>query len=113
QKEQSREAQAALLNVLEVFLRDLLVYRSTQNKRLITNIDQLEVIQKFCQTLADARLEEMIDEVNRCKPMIHQNVKGKLVFTALVLRFSSLMRDRDHVITHERLHQHLPALSQS
>src|SRR5699024_4533343 len=46
QKEQSRESQAALLNVLEVFLRDLMVYRNTEDKKLITNVDQLEVIRK-------------------------------------------------------------------
>lgn len=109
QSEQNLEGQIAILNVMEVFLRDLLVYRSTQNKELITNADQLDVIQKFCETLGDARLESMIEQVNECKPMIYQNVQPKLIFTALALRFSSLMRNQDPVISQEDSWKHLPA----
>ncbi len=112
QSQQNLEGQIAVLNVIEVFLRDLLVYRSTQKKELITNADQIDVIKKFCETLADARLEEMIEQVNECKPMIYQNVQPKLIFTALALRFSSLMRDRDPVISKQDAWKHLPAFSE-
>ncbi|HET6528733.1 MAG TPA: DNA polymerase III subunit delta' C-terminal domain-containing protein [Balneolaceae bacterium] len=111
QSQQNLEGQIAILNVLEVFLRDLLVYRSTQNESLITNADQLGVIQKFCETLGDARLEEMIEEVGSCKPMIYQNVQPKLVFTALSLRFSSLIRNADPEISKVDSWKHLPAFS--
>lgn len=112
QSEQNLEGQIAVLNVMEVFLRDLLVYRSTQKKELITNADQLDVIRKFCETLSDARLEDMIAQVNECKPMIYRNVQPKLIFTALALRFSRLMRDQDPVISQEDSWKHLPAFSE-
>ena len=111
QSGQNLEGQIAVLNVMEVFLRDLLVYRSTQNKKLITNADQLDVIQDFCKTLNDARLEAMIEQVNKCKPMVYQNVQPKLIFTALAFRFSSLMRDQDPVISDSDAWKHLPAIS--
>jgi DNA polymerase-3 subunit delta' len=112
QGEQNLEGQVAVLNVMEVFLRDLLVYRSTEKKELITNADQIEVIQKFCETLGDARLEDMITQVNECKPMIYRNVQPKLIFTALALRFSNLMRDQDPEITNHESWKHLPAFSE-
>lgn len=112
QSEQNLEGQIAVLNVMEVFLRDLLVYRSTGNKELVTNADQLNVIRKFCETLTDARLEEMIAQVNACKPMVYQNVQPKLIFTSLALRFSSLMRNRNPVISKHDSWKHLPALSE-
>lgn len=112
QSQENLEGQIAILNVMEVFLRDLLVYRSTENKDLITNADQLEVIKKFCETLADARLEEMIEHVNNCKPMVYRNVQAKLIFTSLALRFSSLMRGNDPVINKEDSWKHLPAFSE-
>ncbi|MCW9706663.1 ATP-binding protein [Fodinibius salsisoli] len=112
QKNQNIEGQIAILNVLEVFLRDLLVYRSTENATLVTNADQLDVIQKFCKTLEGARLEAMIEEINKCKPMLYQNVQGKLVFTALALRFSNLMRDLDPEIADNEPFKHLPAFSE-
>lgn len=112
QSEQNLEGQIAILNVMEVFLRDLLVYRSTEKKELITNADQIDVIQKFCETLGDARLESMIEQVSECKPMVYQNVQPKLIFTALALRFSSLMRNQDPIISQEESWKHLPAFSQ-
>lgn len=111
QSSQNLEGQIAVLNVMEVFLRDLLVYRSTEKKELVTNADQIDVIKKFCETLSDARLEQMIAQVNECKPMIYQNVQPKLIFTALAFRFSSLMRDRDPVISQQDSWKHLPAFS--
>jgi DNA polymerase-3 subunit delta' len=112
QSQENLEGLIAILNVMEVFLRDLLVYRSTQNKALITNADQLDVIKKFCETLADARLEDMIEQVNECKPMVYRNVQAKLIFTSLAFRFSSLMRGNDPTITKQDSWKHLPAFSE-
>lgn len=109
QSERSLEGQIALLNVMEVFLRDLVVYRSSQKTSLITNADQIEVIQKFCETLNDAKLEEMIAQVNHCKPMMYQNVQPKLIYTVLAFRFSSLMRGLDTTISSTDAWKHLPA----
>ncbi|MGD8426126.1 MAG: AAA family ATPase [Balneolaceae bacterium] len=112
QSHQNLEGQIAILNVMEVFLRDLLVYRSTQKRELITNADQLDVIEKFCKTLKDARLEQMIEQVNNYKPMVYQNVQPKLIFTVLALRFSSLMRGLDPAIPNSDSWKHLPAFSE-
>jgi len=113
QSDNNREGQIAILNILEVFLRDLMVYRDTGERSLVTNSDQIEVIRDFCTKLNDARLEEMIAHVNRCRPMIYQNVQAKLVFTALSLRFSSLMRGLDPPISDGDEWKHLPALEPS
>jgi len=112
QSHQNLEGQIAILNIMEVFLRDLLVYRSTQKKELITNADQLEVIQNFCDTLTDARLQDMIAQINECKPMVYQHVQPKLIFTALALRFSRLMRGMDPYISDQDSWKHLPAFSE-
>lgn len=109
QSERNIEGHIALLNVMEVFIRDLMVFRSTGNESLITNIDQLEVIKNFCDKLSDALLDEMIDQVNRCKPMVYQNVQLKLILTALSLRFYRLMRGEDPYITGGESWKHLPA----
>lgn len=111
QSQLNREGQIAVLNVLEVFIRDLMIYASTHNESLITNADQLKVIQNFCDTLGDARLQEMIEEVNKAKPMIYQNVQPKLVFTVLALRFSNLIRNTNTEITNDEPWKHLPAFS--
>jgi len=103
------EGQVALLNMLEMLLRDLLVYRSTENRELITNLDQLEVIKNFTAKMKDARLEDMIEEVNRCRPLIYRNVQFKLVFTALALRMHNLMKGYDPYIAGNEPWKHIPA----
>ncbi|MDX1637173.1 MAG: DNA polymerase III subunit delta' C-terminal domain-containing protein [Balneolaceae bacterium] len=107
--ENNIEGQIAILNILEVFIRDLMVYRDTKNRDLLTNYDKAEVIRNFCEKLGDARLEQMIEEVNRCKPMVYQNVQPKLLYTRLSLRFSNLMRDKDKEIPGREPWKHLPA----
>lgn len=111
QSERNREGQLALLNVMEVFLRDLLVYRDTGRRNLVTNADQIDVIRRFCETMSGARLEEMIGEIGRCKPMVYQNVQSKYIFTVLALRFSWLMRGKDPAIASGEPWRHLPAYS--
>ena len=112
QSDNNIEGLIALLNVLETFLRDLLVYRDTQQKTLLTNADQIKTIKKFCETLHDARLEDMIREVNNCRPLIYQYVQPKLIFTVLAFRFAHLMRNLDPLISENNSWQHLPAFTE-
>jgi len=106
------ESQIALSNTLEQLLRDIMVYRETQNKELITNIDQLKVIENFCTALSDARLEDMIEELQDMKGLFYHSVQFKLIFTVLAFRFGSLMRGIDPYIPKKSPWQHLPAFSE-
>ena len=109
-KSLNKENQIALCNTLEQLLRDITVYRETGNKTLITNIDQLDVIEKFCSSMTEARLEEMIDHIQQLKGLLYQNVQFKYIGTALSLRFSRLMRGLDPAIDKDSNWKHLPAL---
>jgi DNA polymerase-3 subunit delta' len=106
------ERQMSLLNVLETLLGDLLIYRNTGEERLVTNLDQINMIIDFCVSMPDARLEEMIEQVNDCRPLLQRNVQPKLIFTVLALRFSSLMRNEEIAIPANRPWEHLPAYMQ-
>lgn len=110
-KNRNIQGQDMLLNVLEMFLRDLMIYRSSQDDTFITNIDQIETIKKFCSNLKDAALDDMITEVNQCRPYIHQNVQAKMVFTTLAFRLSALMRNKEPLITKQESWRHMPAIN--
>lgn len=107
------EGQIALSNTLELLLRDIMIYRETQNRDLLTNIDQLEVIEKFCKSLKDAKLELMIEELHKLKQLFYQNVQFKLIFTSLAFRYGNLMRGNEPFISNKTPWQHLPAFSDS
>lgn len=109
-KNLNKENQIALCNSLEQLLRDIIVYRETGNKALVTNIDKIEVIEKFCTSMTEARLEDMIDHIQQLKGLLYQNVQFKYIGTALSLRFFRLMRGLDPAIDKESSWKHLPAL---
>ena len=107
------ESFISLTNLMEMYLRDLMIYKETRNSELISNLDQLDSITKFVSALNDARLEDMINELNACRPMLRQNVSPKLIFTVLGLRFSTLMRGFHPYISNSDNWKHLPALTTS
>lgn len=111
-KKLNRESQIALCNSMEQFLRDIMIYRECENTGLITNIDQLEVIKKFCQTMANAKIEKMIMHLHHLKETLFQNIQTKLVFIVLSMRFTSLMRGKDPHISSDNAWQHLPAFTE-
>ena len=97
---------------MEMYIRDLFVFRETGNEKLIVNIDQLESVKKFVSALQDARLEEMVSEIDKIRVMLRQNVSPKLIFTVLALRFSNLMRGADPFIPEHENWKHLPAFTE-
>lgn len=103
------EGLISITNLIEMYIRDLMVYRETENRTFVTNIDQLESIQKFVGSLGEAKLEEMIDHLDSFRSAIRQNVNPKLIFIAISLRFSMLMRGLDPVISKDNNWQHIPA----
>ena len=105
------ESLISLTNLMEMYLRDLMIYKETKNSELITNFDQIDSISKFVGALADAKLENMIHELDATRPMLRQNVSPKLIFTVLGLRFSALMRGADPFISDADSWKHLPAFT--
>lgn len=110
QSEYNREAQVGLLNMLEIFLRDIMVYLNTGNEELITNRDKADVIRKFCQSLKDARVERMMTEITRTRKALQRNVQAKYLFTVLANRYSMLMRGREPIIPEQEPWRHAPSV---
>lgn len=109
QSDNNIEGLIALTNLIEMYIRDLMVYRATGNRSFITNVDQMDSIEKFTGALKHARLEEMIEHLDGFRPALRQYANPKIVFIVLALRFSSLMRGEDPVIPDDRNWEHLPA----
>jgi len=105
------ESQIALCNTLEILLRDIMIYSETESAELLINADQVDVIRKFCSSLKEARIGEMIEQLQHLKMMLYQNVQFKLVFTSLSFRFTNLMRGLDHEINNNNEWKHLPAFT--
>ncbi|MFY0698086.1 MAG: AAA family ATPase [Balneola sp.] len=103
------EGLIAITNLLEMYIRDLIVYKETENEKLVTNVDQIDSIKKFVEALSEAKLENMLSHIDECRPMLRQNVSPKLIFVVLSFRFSALMRGLDPYISENENWKHLPA----
>lgn len=103
------EGLIAITNLLEMYIRDLIVFKETKNEKLVTNIDQIDSIKKFVKSLSEAKLEKMLSHIDECRPMLRQNVSPKLIFVVLSFRFSALMRGLEPYISENQNWKHLPA----
>lgn len=103
------EGKHGLLNIMETFIRDLIIYKATESEEAITNIDQIKVIKNFVQSLKKARLEEMINEIQKLKPALLQNVQFKYILTVLAFRFRALMLGNQPFIDSADAWKHIPA----
>lgn len=113
QSDLNLESQISLCNTMERLLRDILVFRETGNRKLVINIDQIDVIEKFCESLKDAKLQQMITELRDLQELFYHNVQFKLIFTSLAFRYGNLMRGMEPLIPKETSWKHLPAFSES
>ncbi len=102
-----------IFSMMEAFIRDLIIYRSTKDESLITNSDQIDTISKFCQNLKNARLDEIIMVCHEFRQLLRQNVNAKYLFTVMSLRFTYLMRGHKTVIPESENWKRVPATTQS
>lgn len=104
------DGQLSLFNILEIFLRDLLTFRYTGDPANMVNSDKTDVIQNFCKTLKNARLDDMIDEIGKLRSYLYQNVQPRLIFTVLAMRYTYLMRGLNNPAGDSDDWRHIPAL---
>ncbi len=108
----NNESMIGILNLMETFLRDVLLYQNTGDEDMIINNDQLKVIKNFSDHLRDARIEEMISNINEMRQLVYQSGNIKIILTTLSLRFSALMRGKPPAIPEDQPWKHSPAYHQ-
>lgn len=99
-----------LIELLESFLRDLVVYTHTQNTESLIHEDEVETIKNIVLNLKKADYHAMIDLLAPVSAELRQNVQPKLLFTVLAFNFSMLLRGQDEFSVKDYAFKHLPAL---
>jgi len=99
-----------LIELLESFLRDLIVYSHTQSTESLIHEDEVETIKNIVLNLKEADYHAMIDILAPVYTELRQNVQPKLLLTVLAFNFSTLLRGQGQSIPREKAFMHLPAL---
>lgn len=102
-----------IFTMIEMFLKDLFIFRQSGNGSLVVNTDKLDVIEKFNSTVKDARLTEMISLIDEFREQIKHNVNPKLMLTVMSLRFAYLMRGLNTPIPQDEPWKHFPSFNAS
>ena len=99
-----------LVELMETFLRDLIVYQHGKNTDSLIHADALETILNILKHVQEADFEQMISLLHPLKKELAQNVNPKLLFTVLALNYARLMRGLSPKISNERAYEHLPSI---
>lgn len=109
-RDYNTQGQLAVLSMVEVFLRDVLLFASTSSLDLVTNADQTDVIRKFHQAQPKANIYEMLNQLDEVRGAIKQNVNARISLIVLANRFYLLMRGHEVLHPDSRPWSRLPAL---
>lgn len=99
-----------LIELMETFLRDLIVYQHGKNTDSLIHADALETIQNILKHVQEADFEQMISLLHPLKKELAQNVNPKLLFSVLALNYARLMRGLSPKISTDRAYEHLPSI---
>jgi len=91
-REQGREQVKSVLRLMLRWVRDLVLYRSMEDRAPLVNVDQSDAIARFCSNLPDADLENMVSLVEEALHLTERNVRTQLVLTALANALARTMR---------------------
>lgn len=81
-----------LLDVLQFWYRDMLIFKETGNRDHLTNIDLIESIEQTAEQLSIKALMESVDIIEEIKYDINRNVHVQLAITVLLLRLRKARR---------------------
>lgn len=108
----SKEGQLAIVNMIEVLLRDIALFSAGADESLITNSDRLDVIQNFCSRLKDARIQDMLGTLEEARTLLSRNIQPRLVFTVMANRFAAWLRGVEAAIPSDKPWKHMPAVTE-
>lgn len=98
-----REQLKGMLNLMLLWVRDLLHARTLGPQAILINPDQADAVQRFIANLPDADLEAAVAMIEEAVELIERNVQNRLVLTTLAFRLHRAMRGP----THGRLYEPL------
>ena len=78
-----REQAKGVLDLMLLWIRDLVLYQTMGAEAPIINVDQKEAIHRFCTHVRKARLDLMTNVIEEAMDLTVRNVNQVLVFTVL------------------------------
>lgn len=88
--EKEKDSIDDILDIISVWFRDILVMKETNNSKIITNIDKLDIIKKQANKLSKNKINDIIDIVEKTKDDIKLNVNYQLSLEVMLLKIQEV-----------------------
>jgi len=86
-REKPRRRLPDLLDLAQLWYRDVLVWKETREDHLLANVDRRADIERLAATLDTAALRRRIDAIDEAQAALRRNVAARLALEAMFLRF--------------------------
>jgi DNA polymerase III subunit delta' len=84
---ENKEDMGTILDILLLWLRDIMVYKETGDDRLILNMDKISSIRQEAKLFTINGIQCMIEEVEKTKKMLDSNTNYQLTIENLLMAF--------------------------
>lgn len=78
------------LTILLSFVRDIMVYKESQNEEIIINLDKINSIKQMTESFSFTKLSAIIDIVNETEKRLEHNVNTALAFDVMLLKMQEV-----------------------
>ena len=83
----SKEEQIDLLNILLLYIRDIMILKELNNKNLIVNFDKINEIQDIARGLSYKKLNNMLEYITEATSNISSNTNYSMTISVLLMEF--------------------------
>ena len=83
----SKEEQIDLLNILLLYIRDIMILKELNNKNLIVNFDKINEIQDIARGLSYKKLNNMLEYITEATLNINSKANYSMTISVLLMEF--------------------------
>lgn len=76
-----------VINLIAIFIRDILIYKELEDKNRIINIDKFNDINELTSLLSYKKLNTMLDYINEARTNLYNNVSYSITISMLLIGF--------------------------
>jgi len=76
-----------VINIIALFIRDILVYKELEHKNMIVNLDKFNDINELTSLLSYKKLNSMLEYINEARTNLLNNVSYSITISMLLIGF--------------------------
>jgi DNA polymerase-3 subunit delta' len=96
-KDKSKRKIEMFLNILLLWLRDVEIFRNTEDKDRLVNIDHQEVFQRFIKTFGKSDIKTAIETVENSIARIKKNMPLNLLLLSMFIEIRSVLYNNNDI----------------